>query len=152
MEKQALILSKQEEIQNKLALIKKALEGIQIVNGKTFKTSGLFQFSPAGSAIDIKNNRNIQTLLEMVSFLNAKETGYKKAAEEMGLNQYPQFNWLGNTTDDWKHDIKIRISVLTSHEKKRTLLQAKETLEKYVTEETKMMQDLKSIDQLIGLE
>lgn len=150
MEQKALILSKQEEIQNKLALIKKALDGIKTVNGKTFRTNGMFQFSPVGTAINIKENRNVHMLLEMVGFLNAKEEGYNKAATEMGLSSYPEFKWCGNTTDDWKHDIKIRISVLTSHEKKETLLRAKQTLEKYVTEETKMMQDLQSIDELIG--
>ena len=150
MEQKALIISKQEEIQNKLALINKALNGIQTVNGKTFKTNGMFQFSPAGTSINIKEQRNVHTLIEMVSFLNAKQTGYDKAAEEMELQTYPQFKWCGNTTEDWKHDIKTRISVLTSHEKKETLLKAKAILEKYVTEETKMLQDLQSIDELIG--
>lgn len=150
MEQKALIISKQEEIQNKLALINKALDAIKTVNGKTFKTNGMFQFSPAGTGISIKDNRNLQTLIEMVSFLNAKQTGYNKAAEEMEIQSYPEFKWCGYTTEEWKHDIKTRISVLTSHVKKETLLKAKTILQKYVTEETKMLQDLQSIDELIG--
>jgi len=145
-----LVLSKQEEIQTKLALIKKALSEIKDVNGATFKTTGMFSFSPtSGNGIDIKNNRNLQTLLDMVSFLNAKTKGYADAAEEMGLDTYPKFQWCGYYPEDWKHDIKIRISVLTSHERKRTLTEAKKILENYVTEETKMLQDLKAVDALL---
>lgn len=149
--KNQLVLSKQEEIQNKLALIKKALDGIQNVNTATFRTNGRFQFSPVGSVIDIKTQRNIQTLLDMVSFLNAKAKGYADAAQEMELDTYPAFTWCGYCPKDWKHDIKIRISVLTSHERKRTLTNAKKVLENYVTEETKMLQDLKAVDDLLKL-
>jgi hypothetical protein len=146
-----LILSKQEEIQNKLALINKALSELQDTNATTFKTNGMFTFSPNGNAIDIKYNKSVQTLLEMVSFLNAKESGYIKAADEMGLDTFPEFQWAGYTPNEWKHDIKIRISVLTSYERKRTLLEAKKVLENYVTEETKMLNDLKVVDNILKL-
>jgi len=152
MEQKALILSKQEEIQNKLSLIKTELKRIGVVGDTAFRTSGQFKFSPAGmSTINLKTEKNVHLLIEAVSFLNSKATGYDKAAEEMDMKQYPEFKWLGHNVQDWKHDIKIRLAVLTSHDKRQTLLKAKDTLEKYVTEETKMLQDLQSIDELIGL-
>jgi hypothetical protein len=151
MEK-TLILSKQEEIQNKLALIKNELKKINVVGDTAFKTSGKFKFSPVSpSPIDIKTVTSTHLLIETVSFLNAKSEGYNKAAEEMGLKQYPEFKWLGYNVQDWKHDVKLRIDVLTSHDKRQSLLKARDVLEKYVTEETKMLQDLQSIDELIGL-
>jgi hypothetical protein len=149
MEK-TLVVNKQEEIMKKISIIEKALGEIQVVNSAQFKTNGLFQYNPNGLTTDIKYKKCIKSLLEMVSFLNAKEEGYQKAAQEMGLESYPQFTWIGYTTEDWKHDIKIRLSVLTSHEQRERLLKAKETLEKYVSEETKMLKDLEMIDSLFG--
>lgn len=87
------------------------LNQLTLIHESSFKTSG--QFTGGGVVIDVKSSIDIPILVQVYGFLAPREQAYNDACDELGVD-VPVFKINGYTTDDWKHDIKLRIAMVQS--------------------------------------
>ena len=94
---------------------------------KSYITSGEFRFSATnGPIIDIKTCTNKKTLIDILAFLKGRDTNQAEAAKELGEAHEP--TWMGATTEQWKHDLVVRITTLNLVKLKQEVLEDKALL------------------------
>lgn len=141
-------LTPRNQMQEKLGKIHEQLKSIKAESEQQWKTNGQFQFTPGhhGATTIIHNTSSIEVLLNILGFLISKSESYNKAAEELGLREYPLFVWLSFPLDAWKHDISVRISQLTHSKKIAMLKQAQAELESFMTEDDRLARVLEKLN------
>lgn len=82
--------------------------------------------------------------------MSEKEVNYNAAAETCGVDEYLQFRWIDCPIQDWLHDIKLRIAILTHENKKQNLQKAKSQLSTFLSDKDKLAQVLESVAKLLG--
>lgn len=143
-----VVVSKQPQIKEKLTRIEKELSTLKENTSQKWKTNGKFKFNPHNSWEErIRQETRIPHLLQIVSYINAKQQGYEKAAKEMELTSYPNLEFEGYSAQDWKADIKQQINIIQYSERKKKLENAKRQLEQFVSEEQKLQNVLDKIDE-----
>jgi hypothetical protein len=118
------------DISNALGLLEKEIESLNEITDSKYK---------AGSSLDgfgnIQTCTDISTLIKAASSIRSREKSYLETAEDLGLRMYPKFNLNGGSSDDWMHDIKLRINILTHHEKLEKLKSYREEMKTLITKE-----------------
>ena len=140
------------ELISTLAAINERLNAMKMAELTGFKSHGKFRWNPAytGNApIDIHTNTDLSELLNIYASLSRKQDDYNTAAEQNGLSEYPVFKWQDSSGDDWLHDIKLRINMLTHETKKRELLNAKKELSTFMSPEDKLAITIANVSNLL---
>lgn len=141
------------EMQKSLDSINEKLQAIQTIQTSPFKTNGSFmptEFHPSGSSVDVRTATNIKYLIWALGQIkiqsDAHEYVYQK---ELGLQTYPVFTTYGGYSyEDWKHDIKLRLSILMQADTVKKLNEAKAKLEQFLTQDDRLALALKEIGEL----
>lgn len=143
----------QIEVRSKLTkaleLLNDQLSQINNVTDKSFQTSGLFKYNPtyngSSSGINIHNSKDLDQLLYIGAFLKAKKESYDSYAKSLGLETFPVFRWQNYSYDQWDNDLKIRITVISAYDQKKKITDAKQKLERFLTEEDQLAMTLKEL-------
>lgn len=109
-----------EKVQAKKAEIASAEAG-------RFVTDGLFKFGSNTRVIDLKTEKNVDALTDIMAFLLEKESYSNVAAKRLGLPTEP-FKWMGATVSQWESDLKTRITQLQLTQRRCELKKAEEDL------------------------
>jgi hypothetical protein len=143
-----------ELVRNKLAKIDERLKKMEIAKNAGPRTNGIFNWngrsdlptSGNGGAIKIDQVLSIALLISILGFLMTRKEEYDKAAERLDINPFPVFVWSKYPLDAWENDIKAQISLITHSSEIERLTKLKTELSKYVSEEDRVMDLLKELE------
>ena len=117
-----------QRVQNDLA-------NLEELSGK-LKTNGVIE--ERGLILHIKTETNVTNLIKAGAFIaNCVDEYNKFATEVLELKDYPAYEVNANSIEDLIHDIKVRIAVLTSKDRKEKLEKQKAKCESLFNEEQK---------------
>lgn len=116
-----------------MELLDKKLAEVKKVEDTPYKTNG--DMSEHAFSNNIKNETESDVLVRMLSVAIAKEEAYQKAVKELNLSSCKAITFGTGTLDDLKHDIKLRIAIITQDTKSKALRDAKDKLSKFMTAE-----------------
>jgi len=138
------------EIQRLFDIVQDKKREIAIAEKPSWKTNCSFRNSKenAGNSTNIQIIVDIEELISILSFLMEKEYFFNKAAEEIGVKN--KFKWLGFTLEDWKQDIKTRISKIEISKKKKELEEYEERLNKVLSPELRQKLEIEAISKGLG--
>ena len=122
-------------VSSQLEEVTKKLEKLQAIHESVYKTGSNFAPTAFGT---IQSETNIETLIKMASSQIGKERVYDEAAKELGLSQYPVYKEKGYTKDEIITDIKLRIAILTTENKRNELLEIKRGFEELMDKDDKL--------------
>jgi hypothetical protein len=133
-------------VSEQLLTVTEKLEKLQAIHESVYKTGS--NFTPSGFNTSIQNETSIENLIKMASSQIGKERFYEEAAKELGLSQYPVYKDKGYTKDEILSDIKLRIAILTTENKRNELLDIKRGFEELMDKEDKMALLMKKIQNI----
>ena len=131
-------------------------EGIEAVNAQiaklkhisdsVYKTSGRV----AGFSNNIQTELNVTELIKMYSSVKGRANAYNDAAEELlGADaSYPVFKLEGNSVEDFKADILLRIDIISHKEKLDELTAIKKEFTELMDKEDRMKLLAKKLQKL----
>lgn len=123
-----------EKIVNEIVSLQAEKQKLE-AEAPTWAVNRAFLYNPNNqySSVHIGGNQNVTELIEVASFIAHKESNYKTAATLiLGLNTYPEWKWLGHTSDQWLQDIKTQLKTIDSQNQmdqiERRLMELNEVL------------------------
>lgn len=115
---------------------------LKAIETTTWKTNGdLEGFG------NIKSEKKIENLIRAYSFVLAKSKFYNESALALGVKTFPVFT-IGGTLEEWEHDIKLQISIVSHQDKYDKLKKAKDALSKFLSEDEQKMAILKEVAEM----
>ncbi len=111
-----------------LQALETKMKEYEFIQDSKWKTSGTIE------SFNIKTETKIENLIKCLSICIAKETAYDKAAEAMGLSEYPAFNIGGASVEDVKADVLLRKAIIEQKETMDKLASFKEKAAKFMSE------------------
>lgn len=144
------------EVAEKIDLINQRLATLKQGSSSSWKTNLEFRWNPAytgnisNAPIRIDRLTSIRELLEIHASIRSKHEEYEKSANLVIKEKvnYPTFKWMDYTYEEWDHDIRKRIDLVTHQDQITKLQKAKTLLESLLTEEDRKQMIL---EQLKGL-
>lgn len=143
-----LTIKGQFDLKNTPAILEKldsALAELKRVEESPYKTSGNLE-----GFGDIKSEMKIDNLVKAYSSVKGRANAYADASVDLKLSKVPAFSISGGTVDDWKHDIQLRIEIITYQDKYNKLKEAKDKLSKFLSEEDQKMMILKNLQDVLN--
>lgn len=130
----------QKSVRESYDLVCQKLDELQVATDSDFKTSCRFRYNPNNdySTVRIDECSDLESLIHVHAFLTQKERAYQESAEKLEIKEFPLFKWCGYKIDDWCHDIKLRLNVLTHYHSRQKLIKWKDRLSELLTEEDKV--------------
>lgn len=113
-----------------------------------YKTSGVI--SEFGESYDIKKITEVKQLGKIYSALLFKKEYYDKAFKELGVSTHPAFEVGGNSLEDWKHDIKLRIAIVNQDVQFKKLQEYKDRASKLMSAEDQKAMLLSELSTYLG--
>lgn len=107
------------------------------------KTGGMFTYSPNSpnaAKVDITKATDLAGLLMITGFIIKKREEYDSAIKALELKTAPIFKWLGYAAEDWLHDLKVRVAILTQDEERKLLEGYQAELSKYFSDDDRFDQ------------
>lgn len=132
MEEQTTAISKEITVPAALDAVKKRLGALEALNNLAPRTDGKFRWNPNyihNDPINIFRLKDMGQIINIHQYIRTKHEAYNKSAELLQLAEYPVFEWMGYTFDAWDHDLRQRIAIITHHDKKSKLEEAKQALQ-----------------------
>lgn len=138
--KQSIGLTTGVSVLQALDMVKTKLMALKNVNNTEQKTHGQFKWTPySREALILSDITNIAVLIAIDSYIRSKHEAYAKSAETtFGLESYPVFTWQDCSYAQWKHDLKLRMSIINFENESVKLNKAKEKLESHLSEADKL--------------
>lgn len=65
---------------------------------------------------NVKTEINTGNLLAWLGSVMARENSYHEAAKKIEVSTYPAYEISGGNSEDWTHDIKLRINIIEQKE------------------------------------
>lgn len=140
--------------QKTLALIqqvKKQKDAIAAAERPQWKTNCSFRFHEGDKPHNLHVVKDIQLLVEIASFLWAKNRDYTEAAKALGVEDAPSWDYEGFPLTDWLDDVKLRITKVQIETKRRKLEALEERLNKIVSPELRAQMELEAIEAELDL-
>ncbi len=131
-----------------IAEVKRRKEEIAQSERPTWRTNCSFSFSEGkqNDTVNLHVERDIQTLLKIVGFVNGKREEYEYAATVLGVENAPAFTWNGYSFDDWAADVKLRIGRVQLVAKRAKLQELETRLNAVVSPELRQQMELEAIE------
>ena len=126
-----------------LVALEKELENLKHISETNYKTAGLVD------NVDIKTLTKESDLIAIFGGIMTREKIYNEAAKELGRTTYPTFQIGGCNTSDWRHDIDLRIQIITHEERKSNLEKAYDKMKRFLSEEDQKAIAMKEIADLL---
>ncbi len=124
-----------------LERLKNELASLTKISETPYKTDGKIDGIPS----NIQQETNIANLIKMYGSVKERARAYKESAEELQINTFPQFNLNGNTLESYKHDIQLKIAIITIDERRKQLEGLVKEGEEFLTKEDKYEAYLKRL-------
>lgn len=129
--------------------VKRRKEEIAAIDKPSFKTNCSFTFDEKDngkqSNIKVPQLWPVKDLIGLIAFLIARCAHYLEAAQELGVENPPQFTWQGFTLPEWKHDVKALIDKQLIASKKASLEDKEARLNRLVSPEQRRKLELEAI-------
>lgn len=118
-----------------IAKVKQKKSEISAAQKPRWETSCTLGYSPDSvqDRINIQTVTDINKLVDLYAFLDAKQEYYNVAAEVLGTSS--KIKYMGYSFADWKKDIKSRVDQININSKKKDLETLEARLDKLVTPE-----------------
>lgn len=115
-----------KQLEKVIATMKEIETSKWLTNGKLLLSIG---------TIDVKTETSIEKLV--MGYANAKhaEKVMQEAYAEMGINEYPLIKIGGNSVEDIKHDVNLRIQIIQQKDKLDFLTTMKKEFEELMDKE-----------------
>lgn len=116
----------------------------------TWKTSCSLGRDPSTTAtrVNIQTVRDVRVLVELYAFLLDQQDSLKKAATELGVEE--EDSWQDKPIDDWKDDIKTRVSQLSIEKKQKELEELDNRVNRLVSPEQRRIMELRALQEALG--
>ena len=131
-----------------LALIKavqKQKADISAAEKPNWKTNCSFRFLEGSKPHNLHVVSDIQRLVEIASFLYAKNRDYTEASKALGVEDAPSWSYEGFPLTDWLDDVKMRITKVQIATKKKKLETLETRLNAIVSPELRAEMELEAI-------
>jgi len=114
-----------------LSVLKKELEGLQSISSTQYKTSGKIEGFP--NSIDTETK--IENLVRMWASIQGRAKAYAEAQLDLDIKSLPVFKMSDSLPEDFKHDIQLKIKILTHAERQAQLESLIKEGEAFLTKE-----------------
>lgn len=128
----AVALTSSAGIPDILGALEQEFKDLKRVAETPYQTQG--QLDGFGN---IKDEKNIGNLIKAYSSVVGRSEAYDKAQVALGVKDAPEFQLNGGTVEAWKHDIQLRIQVITQDERFNQLKEFKKQAEELMDKEDK---------------
>lgn len=147
---QELTVSPRNEMRETLEAINEKLKNIEIASQSQYKTSKIVPDLLNQKKVDISECTDIPFLVNALASIKMHKAAYDEVqASVLQLKTLPVFkSYNGHTYEEWEHDIKFRVSILMQEETVKKLKEAKERLEKFLTNDDRLAIVLGEIKEL----
>lgn len=122
-----------------LDALKQELSKLKEITDTPYKTNGNID------KFNIKTSMKQEELLCLFGYVIIQEKAYVDAAIDLDINPCPEFKYNGSTLAEWRHDIKLRISILTHDFRKKELTKLIEEGKSFLTREDQYNMYLKKV-------
>jgi hypothetical protein len=116
-----------------LSLLKDELKSLQAISTTQYKTSGKVEGFP--NSID--SETKIENLVRMWASIQGRAKAYTEAQLDLDIKSLPVFKMSDSLPEDFKHDIQLKIKILTHAERKAELEALVKEGESFLTTEDK---------------
>lgn len=142
-----------DAVRDALEKVNSRLAKMEVAKDQGPRTNGIFHWNgradqtpqPNGSVV-INKVTAIALLISILGFLITRKREYDEAAKSLEMDTYPVFMWSKYPLDAWENDIKAQINLITHSSEIERLTKIKTELSKYVSEEDRVMEVLKSLE------
>lgn len=136
-----------DEIIRKLSeKIKEKKKVLDSIENPSYKTNLSFGYDPTSSArINLHTINNLQTIVEITSFLLDKSKGFEEASKLLDI-PVVEFKWQGYSLNDWINDLKARASKITVEFKRKEFKILEEKLDGLISTEQRRLLELEAIE------
>jgi hypothetical protein len=124
-----------EELQQELQIRKDALKETKKASKMSWKTNGDFVTGFSDSVYHVQTADIIRVKLCVKVLIGAKRT-HEEVNEALGLPE-EEFLYCGYSFDDWMHDFKKRLSIISIKEQESKLKALEDQLSEILSEDTK---------------
>jgi len=128
-----------------LEMIKEKIKSFKGIETTKFKTAG--KLSGFG---DINTETKVDNLIKAYSSVKGRSEAYAAAAKDLGVDTFPEFVLDGGTASDWKHDINLRIQIITHKEELDKYKALEEEATKFLSQEDQKEMFFKKLVSAIG--
>lgn len=116
-----------------IATIEAQIKELGKIETSKFKTS--MRLNPFG---DLKQVKDVETLVKAFSLIEGKAERYNQAAKALEVDgSVKAFSEEGNSLQEWKEDISLQIAILTHGEKLKELKRLRDAAKAFISEEDK---------------
>jgi hypothetical protein len=135
-----------------IALVAKQKSEISKAEKPNWKTNCSFSYveGRAVDTISLHVETDVRKLIQIAAFLQDKETSYKRAATDLGVDTPPEFLWGNSPVADWIDDLKNRITKIQIGAKKKKLEALEARLNAIVSPELRAKLELEAIAAELG--
>lgn len=143
---QSLAITSNEEVNALGALdaLKAELSQLKIIKESTYRTSGLY------GSVDIKDSTSVSELIKIFGEVCGKKAVYDQAQAELGITSAPTFTTFGGSKDDWKEDIKLRIAIITTEDRRKELEDLVKEGQNFISEKQQFELYMKRVQKVIS--
>lgn len=128
-----------------LETLRSKIESIKKVTDNPYKTNGDVE-----NFANIKTETKIETLVKCFSVIKGASEYYEKASQELGLKTVPEFNINGGTLEDWKSDIKLRISIIEQDSTLKAFQELEKEMSELLDKEDRKSLVIQKLDRLLN--
>lgn len=124
-------LSVVKSVPDVLSILRNELNSLQAISTTQYKSSGRVD----GFSNSIESEAKVENLVRMWSSIKGKAVAYNEAQLDLGIVSCPAYKMNDSFPEDYKHDIQLRIKILTHAERKAELEALVKEAEGFLTRE-----------------
>lgn len=113
-----------------LTTIQAKIKSLGKIETTKFKTKG----DLPGFPTNIQKEEKVETLIAAYSSVRGRAAAFADAATDLGVT-VPEFSVGGGTVAEWKHDIDLRIKIVTQSDELKKLRKLEEEASKFLSQE-----------------
>lgn len=126
----AVALSSTSKVPDLLKVLADQLASLKKIETTAFKCPSSLE-----GVGNIQTEMKVENLIRAMGSVVAREQAYQAGVEKLGLKTVPVFNLNGGSVEDWRHDIDLRIQIITQAEKTKELTDLQNELNQLLDKE-----------------
>ena len=128
-----------------LGKLEQEIAKLKDIESAPWKTSGVVD----GFSTNIHDEKDIQTLIKMMSSVLGRERAYNDAADFLNLKTFPVYNMNGANAEQVADDIKLRINIIQHKDKLEKLKGFKEKMTSFLSQQEQKEMLLKDMERYL---
>lgn len=145
-------MNKDKIVRMLMSEVAKRKDALEKVNKPQWKTSGVIELSDRNSAHatkQLKTIRNPDNLVKVLATIILESDALDKAS--VLLNHETSYNNGGYSKEEWLHDFKLQMSILTSKSIEDELKEYESRLDKLISKEERDRIELENLAESLGV-